>query len=429
MAKKVYVGDGVARRSKKIYVGVETAVPIFDVHTDTANITASNISTLFTVENGSYYFVGSGSTFTTNNAGKKSSVATTGLIAKVDMDIEFMYSYSTEQKYDKFTLTVAGKVVEDGVSGATTTKFYEGSLKAGQSIIFEYTKDTSTDSNDDKCTFSNMVVTTEVKNQTGTEVKELARKVKKAYVGDANGIARLFYSSAEFAQGTFNPLDGLATINVGFKPKQVLIWNTLSQSDSKNKLYGVYDESEFVVQGDPIGTATSLTTSKVSNLALVYVNRDWTDFKVSNTGFTFPKLTSYLESGVGTANYIALGEGSTVVRGNFTPTYNGANTVNVGFKPDYVVLIGDASYGEKTTDTRWEFLNTSLEAMYIDGTYAGLFSYEPDFDDSNTIVTAASMSGLTVSDTGFTFSSSHRYIGDNYEQSINTIAYLAIKKG
>ena len=188
MAKKVYVGDGVARLSKKIYVGVETEVPIYQETVNTVNVTASNISSVFTVKNGTYYFAGSGSTFTSNNGGQKSTTATTELIAKTNMDITFKYSYSSEANYDKFTLTVAGRVIENAVSGSTTTKSYNGSLTVGQSIIFEYAKDTSTDNNDDKCTFSNMVVTGTIKTQIGSETKD-------AYVGDANGIARLFYST------------------------------------------------------------------------------------------------------------------------------------------------------------------------------------------------------------------------------------------
>ena len=124
------------------------------------NITASNISEYFTVTNGSpYYFNGQGNVFTTNNKGISGSTASTILTAKQDIsEISFDYSYSSERPYDKFTLKVAGSFIENGVSGATTAKSYNGSLTSGQTIEFKYVKDSSVDGNDDKCTFSNMVI-------------------------------------------------------------------------------------------------------------------------------------------------------------------------------------------------------------------------------------------------------------------------------
>ena len=124
------------------------------------DITASNISDYFTVTNGSsYYFKGEGNVFTTNNAGVNSSAAYTILTAKQDIsEISFDYSYSSEPSYDKFTLTVAGSTIENAVSGATTTKSYNGSLTSGQTIEFTYAKDGSVNKNNDKCTFSNMVI-------------------------------------------------------------------------------------------------------------------------------------------------------------------------------------------------------------------------------------------------------------------------------
>lgn len=124
------------------------------------SITAANIADYFTVTNGTYYFAGSGSVFTSNNGGKASSTASTVLTAKQDISVlTFNYSYSSEQSYDRFTLKVGGTTVEDGVSGATTNKTYSGSLAKGRTVEFTYTKDSSQNSNDDKCTFSNMYIT------------------------------------------------------------------------------------------------------------------------------------------------------------------------------------------------------------------------------------------------------------------------------
>lgn len=119
-------------------------------------ITEDNVDEFFDVTNGTYYFAPSKGVWTSNNGGIKSSTATTTFKAKSAMPVSFDYSYSSEANYDKFTLTVAGTTVENGVSGATTSKSYSGNLAADQTIVLTYSKDSSNDTNDDKCTLSNL---------------------------------------------------------------------------------------------------------------------------------------------------------------------------------------------------------------------------------------------------------------------------------
>lgn len=183
----------VARKVKKMYVGINTNFPTYSTETQNVSITASNISDYFTVLNGDYYFSGNRSIFTTNNAGINSSTASTTLMAKQDISsLTFNYSYSSEANYDLFTLKVGLTTVESGVSGATTTKTYTGSLPKGQSIVFTYSKDGSGRSNNDRCTFSEMAITMQVETQIGNEIKSVAYKVKKGYVG-IGGVARPFF--------------------------------------------------------------------------------------------------------------------------------------------------------------------------------------------------------------------------------------------
>lgn len=124
----------------------------------TVMITPDNISKYFDVVNSSYYFVGSGYTFTSNNGGVNSSTAQTTLTALFDMDMTFEYSYSSEASYDKFTLIVGSTTVANGLSGSTTTKTYSGTITAGTVLTFQYAKDSSKNSNDDKCTFGYMMI-------------------------------------------------------------------------------------------------------------------------------------------------------------------------------------------------------------------------------------------------------------------------------
>lgn len=192
--------------AKAAYIGLNSSATA---------ITASNISQYFTVTNGEYYFVGSGSEFASNNAGQKSTIAQTTLTAKSAMIVSFGYSYSTEEKYDKFTLTVAGTAIESEVSGATTSKTYSGSLNAGDSIVFTYAKDSSMNDNDDVCKFYSMSVSDGASfrkiKRMYIGVNNVARKVKKGYIG-VNGIARLFYSWGDLSYyGVVTSLGGLAT--------------------------------------------------------------------------------------------------------------------------------------------------------------------------------------------------------------------------
>lgn len=221
MGKGAYIGvDGVARKIKKGYVGVVTEIPVYEESTNTVSITADNISEYFTVTNGSYYFKGSGSVFTTTNGGVDSSTAKTILTAKQDISsLTFNYSYSSEEKYDKFTLKVGGTTVENAVSGATTSKSYSGSLLSGETIEFFYAKDGSQNSNDDKCTFSAMVITAVLREQTGVDIRPVARKIKRAYIG-VGGVARPCWSGGEVSYyGTAEALstkrDCLASTVIG----------------------------------------------------------------------------------------------------------------------------------------------------------------------------------------------------------------------
>lgn len=162
---KYYAEIAAAIREKlgtdTLYTPSQMAEAILSIQAgpSTIPITAANIQEYFTVTNDSYYFAGNGSTFTTNNGGVNNATAQTVLTALFDMTVSFTYSYSSETNYDKFTLIVGSTTVENGVSGATTTKQYTGTISAGTTITFTYTKDSSANNNDDQCTFSGMTVT------------------------------------------------------------------------------------------------------------------------------------------------------------------------------------------------------------------------------------------------------------------------------
>jgi hypothetical protein len=106
---------------RRAYIGITKEVPI------SADITVDNISSAFAVTNGSpYYFAGNGNIFTTNNKGVPNSTANTSLTALYDMTVSFIYSYSSENGCDKFTLTIGNTTIENAVSGPETIKTWSG---------------------------------------------------------------------------------------------------------------------------------------------------------------------------------------------------------------------------------------------------------------------------------------------------------------
>lgn len=202
MAKKAYVGvDNVARKIKSGYVGVRTAFPIYETQTTTETVTINSdalLSKYFTVSDGGYGFAWNSSynQFRNSNGGISNSTSLITLTALQDCTVTYTYNYGTEDNYDEFTLIVKGATIHSAVSGVGIAKTRTDTLTKGQTIIFSYTKDGSIDKNGDYVAFYNMsaVVTTTKEVQVGTDYKNVARKIKKAYIG-VDGVAKLVWSS------------------------------------------------------------------------------------------------------------------------------------------------------------------------------------------------------------------------------------------
>lgn len=154
-------------------------------------VTSSNINKVFSnIVNGSYYFAEDGSTgkFVSNNKGVHNSTATTTLTAAENMTLSFSYIVSSEARYDKFTIIIAGSVVGTFSGTDVTEKTWSGSLNAGDTIVFSYSKDSSANGGDDCASFYNMWATPTNGNQT----MQAARKVKRWLFG-VGGVARDVY--------------------------------------------------------------------------------------------------------------------------------------------------------------------------------------------------------------------------------------------
>ena len=140
-------------------------VNLFDATKDLLNqpISGTDMEGYFTITNNKdYWFIYNGSEFRANNADIESSTATTILTANYDFDIQFNYSYNTEEKYDKFTLSINSNMVLNGVSGKNSG-VYKGSISKGDKITFNYSKDGSKNVGDEYVLISNIQINLKTK--------------------------------------------------------------------------------------------------------------------------------------------------------------------------------------------------------------------------------------------------------------------------
>lgn len=177
----------VARKVKQAYIGVDVELPVYGGE-EIIQITSSNVSNYFTVTRDDYYFTWSGNNLVSEGIDHSESAMIT-LKAKSDIyNISFDYAVSSESGYDFLVILLGNNLIvkESGEKSGS----WSGSISAGSSLSFTYTKDSSSDSGSDKATISNISIKSKV--QTGTEIKSVAKRVKRAYVGDSNNKARLW---------------------------------------------------------------------------------------------------------------------------------------------------------------------------------------------------------------------------------------------
>lgn len=253
-----------AHNISKAYIGIHSEktkdVPRQETTTTTKTIsctvndanTASQykkLSDLFTITNGSdYYFANNNtestnnySTYKSNNGGHSNTTASTTLTALHDFSaLSFGYSYSGESNYDYVTLTVGGTTVESKASGSTTNKTWSGTLSKGQTIKITFTKDGSYDRYDDCGTIYNIQATykatvtetTTVIDKVGTgEYANLARNIKKIYLGDENNKAQLVFGKPNYVLISYTPTKnsrGFTIKNLKEKPNGLMIFTAIT---------------------------------------------------------------------------------------------------------------------------------------------------------------------------------------------------------
>ena len=182
MAKGAYIGaDGVARKVKKCYIGVEERVQ--NIAYRGTIITENNVADYFdVVDTGSYGFAWSNGVYSSTSSSSTRSSETTWTAKQSIFDLSLDYVVGSKPTLNSayLTITVAGiEVLNDSAAGSTGS--WNGTIKSGETIVFA-ARNTST-----ACSISSLQAT----NQyiMGYEDKEIAHLIKKAYIG-IGGVAR-----------------------------------------------------------------------------------------------------------------------------------------------------------------------------------------------------------------------------------------------
>lgn len=120
-----------------------TRVGTSSTSTNYTKITSNNYSSYFTVSNGSYQFrPDSNGNWSANNLGQDSTTASTTWTCKSSGTYRITWTYVTERRYDKLTVTANGTTYADAVSGSSNDSTTV-SLSNGATIEATYSKDSS----------------------------------------------------------------------------------------------------------------------------------------------------------------------------------------------------------------------------------------------------------------------------------------------
>ena len=385
MARGMYVGvNGVPKKMSKMYIGVKEETPIYS-DGELITLDNTNISEYFSITDGTYGFVwnGTDNAFSSNNGGVHNSTATSTWTALKDMkNITLKYSYSSETNYDKFTLTIAGKTIENAVSGATTIKSWSGDILAGQTIVLTYKKDSSANSNEDKCKIYDIKYDTRV--FLGTKVEELARTVKKAYIG-VNGIAKKVFPPYKILEykGTATPLSESRCMSTATTVGNYALFGG-GGTNSKSSKVDVYDTNLTKSNAPELSLSLfSLASTTVGNYALFGGGYDYNNYGKVDTYDTNLTKSNAPELSVGrynlasttVGNYALFGGGERSGRGysSTVDTYDTSLTKGNATELSYArceltsttvgnyALFGGGVQGTgATTTTKTEAYDTSL---------------------------------------------------------------------
>ena len=377
MAKGAYIGiNNTAHKIKKGYIGILTNQS-GEVET---TITTDNINSYFTVTNGEYTFVGSGSIFTTTEEAR-ANTSTITLTALEAFSISFEYTiYSHFAQNDSFSITVAGTTVVDILCNDVSmpyTKSWSGSVNTGDAITITLTQSGRVyTGNDLKASFQKMIITQNVSKPAA----EVARKIKKAYIG-IGGIARPCWGGGELAYyGTITTLSaaryGLAATTVG---NYALFGG--GRASSTRDTVDVYDKSLVRSTAEALAKATYyLSATTIGNYALFGGGESSSSVTAYTSGLTKSTPDSlYVRSGGCSGNAATAIGNYALFAGGYYDSYNGGVTA-------YDMSL-TRSIPTAMSDSKYLLAATTVGGYALFGGGNGLSNVVDAYDESLTMST------------------------------------------
>ena len=200
----------------------------------------------------------SGDMLVSGNKGKNYSTSTLTLTFTADTAISFEYRVSSEEKYDKCTITLGSTTIANAISGDGDWTGYTGTAKNGDQLVVTYKKDSSGDKNDDCVYLRNftcgmpVVVTFHANGGTGDDYTQ------NIYGGEGTLTANKFTKSGKVFAGWATSENGEVVYADGAK----------ITAEDNTDLYAVWGDAYTVTFDYNDGKTSNATVDVAQNTAI-----------------------------------------------------------------------------------------------------------------------------------------------------------------
>lgn len=200
-----------------------------------------------------------GEMLVSGNKGKNYSTSTLTLTFTADTAISFEYRVSSEEKYDKCTITLGSTTIANAISGDGDWTGYTGTANTGDRLIVTYEKDSGGEDNDDCVYLRNftcgtpVVVTFHANGGTGDDYTQ------NIYGGEGTLTANKFTKSGKVFAGWATSAGGAVVY-----PDGATIENVTSDFD----LYAVWGDAYTVTFDYNDGKTGNATVDVAQNTAI-----------------------------------------------------------------------------------------------------------------------------------------------------------------
>lgn len=200
----------------------------------------------------------SGDMLVSGNKGKNYSTSTLTLTFTADTAISFEYRVSSEEKYDKCTITLGSTTIANAISGDGDWTGYTGTAKNGDQLVVTYKKDSSGDKNDDCVYLRNftcgmpVVLTFHANGGTGDDYTQ------NIYGGEGTLTANKFTKSGKVFAGWATSENGEVVYADGAK----------ITAEDNTDLYAVWGDAYTVTFDYNDGKTSNATVDVAQNTAI-----------------------------------------------------------------------------------------------------------------------------------------------------------------